>query len=153
MRMLLQVLLPQLIKDKKPNFYFSKYSNTKLGTKSAKERPADLPKTTTTKDTEKPVITYIQELKTLYNVGAKVILNFKVSDNKKLKQINLKAVNTTTDSVYLNKVFNTTLNKIEIKDSIYTNLTTTMANFTIFIEAFDSTGNKAMLDKAFHVMD
>lgn len=122
-------------------------------TSCAKERPADLPKTTTTKDTEKPVITYIQELKTLYNVGAKVILNFKVSDNKKLKQINLKAVNTTTDSVYLNKVFNTNLNKIEIKDSIYTNLTTTMANFTIFIEAFDSTGNKAMLDKAFHVMD
>lgn len=119
----------------------------------AKEKPADLSKSNITKDTESPVINYIQQLKTLYSVGAKVILNFKVSDNKKLKQINLKAVNTTTDSVYLNKVFNTTLNKIEIKDSIYTNLTTTMANFTIFIEAFDSTGNKAMLDKAFHVMD
>jgi hypothetical protein len=119
----------------------------------AKEKPSEIVKPIVTNDTEMPVITYISELKTLYKVGVNVLLNFKVTDNKKLKLVTLKAVNTSIDSVYLEKSFLTSDKELIVKDSITTNLTTTMANFTIFIEATDSSGNKSILNKAFHVMN
>jgi len=113
----------------------------------------DTPKPKETPDTEIPTITYLTNLNSLYSIGAKVKINFKAADNMKLKSVLLKVTNTTIDSVYLNRNDNTTLKELTVLDSVITNLTTTMADFEVFIQAEDSAGNKATSTKGFHVMN
>ncbi|NUM51823.1 MAG: hypothetical protein HUU48_11995 [Flavobacteriales bacterium] len=111
------------------------------------------PKLKTDPDKELPVISYLTNLNSLYSIGAKVKINFKVTDNVKLKNVLLKVTNTTIDSVYLNRSENTTLKEMTILDSVITNLTTNMADFEVFIQAEDSTGNITTSTKGFHVMN
>lgn len=103
-------------------------------------------------DTQQPVISYLLNLNSMYSPAAKVRLNFKVSDNNKLKNILYRVKNTSIDSVYLNKTVGTTLREYTVLDSVIVNLTTTMADFEVFIQAEDSSGNKATSIKNFHVM-
>lgn len=120
-------------------------------TSCAKEKPEDPVEPVT--DTTDPVITYLTTIESLYGTSQKVIIDFKVNDETKLKSVELTVKNTTIDSIYLHRMDITDAKEFFVKDSIVTNLTTTMANFTVSIEAIDSAGNIATSSKGFHVMD
>ena len=122
-----------------------------LATACAKEKPVDPVEPVT--DTTDPVITYLTTLESLYGTSQKVLIDFKVNDEKKLKSIELTVKNTSIDSIYLHRMDLTDAKEFFVKDSIVTNLTTAMANFTVCIEAIDSAGNIATSSKGFHVMD
>lgn len=118
----------------------------------AKKKTDDPQPVITVNDSQNPTITYLMNLNSLYSPAAKVKLNFKVTDNYKLKYILYRVKNTGIDSVYLNKTINTSLKDYTVLDSVIVNLTTTMADFEVFVQAEDSTGNKATSTKTFHVM-
>lgn len=118
----------------------------------AKKKTDDPQPVITVNDSQNPTITYLMNLNSLYSPAAKVKLNFKVTDNYKLKNILYRVKNTSIDSVYLNKTINTSLKDYTVLDSVIVNLTTTMADFEVFVQAEDSTGNKATSTKTFHVM-
>ncbi|MBK7127870.1 MAG: hypothetical protein IPM74_14465 [Crocinitomicaceae bacterium] len=120
-------------------------------TSCAKEKPEDPVEPVA--DTTDPVITYLTTIESLYGTSQKVIIDFKVNDETKLKSVELTVKNTTIDSIYLHRMDMNDAKEFFVKDSIVTNLTTTMANFTVAIEAIDSAGNIASSSKGFHVMD
>ncbi len=119
----------------------------------AKKKTDDNDTPKTIKDTEDPVITYLSNINSLYAIGAKVKINAKITDNVKLKHVMLKVTNTTVDSVYLNKTNLADGKEYILLDSVLVNLTTTMADFEVLIQAEDSAGNKATSSKGFHVMN
>ncbi|MBK9193179.1 MAG: hypothetical protein IPM77_17700 [Crocinitomicaceae bacterium] len=114
-------------------------------TSCAKEKPVN--------DTTDPVITYLTTLESLYGTSQKVVIDFKANDETKLKSVELTVMNTTIDSIYLHRMDITDAKEFFVKDSIVTNLTTTMANFTVAVEVIDSAGNIVSSSKGFHVMD
>lgn len=116
------------------------------------KKKTDDPQPAVVSDTQQPIITYLLNLNSLYSPSAKVKLNFKVADNYKLKSILYRIKNTSIDSVYLNKTINSSLKEYTVIDSVIVNLTNSMADFEVFIQAEDSTGNKSTSTKNFHVM-
>lgn len=116
------------------------------------KKTTDDPQPAVVSDTQQPIITYLLNLNSLYSPSAKVKLNFKVADNYKLKSILYRIKNTSIDSVYLNKTINSSLKEYTVIDSVIVNLTNSMADFEVFIQAEDSTGNKSTSTKNFHVM-
>lgn len=116
------------------------------------KKTTDDPQPAVVSDTQQPIITYLLNLNSLYSPSATVKLNFKVADNYKLKSILYRIKNTSIDSVYLNKTINSSLKEYTVIDSVIVNLTNSMADFEVFIQAEDSTGNKSTSTKNFHVM-
>jgi len=103
-------------------------------------------------DSQVPTITYLLNFNSMYSPSTKVKINFKTTDNYRLKNILLRVKNTSIDSVYLNRSILTSVKELTVLDSVVTNLTTSMADFEVFVQVEDSAGNKAVSTRNFHVM-
>ncbi len=113
-----------------------------------KERPAE-----TTPDTTKPTITYQQTLSSMYPIGTHVVIDVMTADNIKLKQVYWRIRNIDIDSIYVEETRLTDEASYRILDTVTVNLTTTMADFEVYIEVIDSAGNTKAATNGFHVMN
>jgi hypothetical protein len=113
-----------------------------------KERTAE-----TTPDTTKPTITYQQTISSMYPIGTNVVIDVLAADNKKLKQVYWRIRNIDIDSVYVEETRLTDAASYRILDTVTVNLTTTMADFEVYIEVIDSAGNVKAATNGFHVMN